>query len=73
MDTRTGRPATHSAGHLGREGGNGEDTTPGTGPSPPNQPQALCTHHQGTAPAKAVVARHTKQQPQGYTASAPAH
>ena len=29
-DTRTGRPATRSAGHTGREGGNGRDTTPGT-------------------------------------------
>ena len=31
-DSRTGRPATRSAGHAGREGGNGRDTTPGTGP-----------------------------------------
>ena len=37
-DTRTGRPATRSARHAGREGGNGRDTTPGTGPSPPNRP-----------------------------------
>ena len=35
-DTRTGRPATHSAGNAGREGGNREDRTPGTSPSPPN-------------------------------------
>ena len=34
-DTQTGRPATHSAGNAGRKGGNGEDTTPGTGPNPP--------------------------------------
>ena len=40
-DTRTGRPATHSTGQAGREEGNGEDTTPGTGPSPPNRPRAL--------------------------------
>ena len=33
-DTRTGSPATRSAGHAGREGGNGRDTTPGTGPTP---------------------------------------
>ena len=41
--TRTGRPATHSAGHAGREGGNGEDTTPGTGPPPP-EPAASAAH-----------------------------
>ena len=35
-DTQEGRPATHSAGNAGREEGNGEDTTPGTGPSPSN-------------------------------------
>ena len=33
-DTRTGRPATRSAEHAGREGGNKRDTTPGTGPTP---------------------------------------
>ena len=44
-DTRTGRPATPSAGHAGREGGNGRDTTPGTGPSPP-EPAASATHTQ---------------------------
>ena len=64
-DTRTGRPATHSAGNAGREGGNGEDTRPGTGPSPPNRPRAPRTHDQGTAPAKAVVAHHATHQPQG--------
>ena len=37
-DTRTGQPATRSAGHAGREEGNGTDTTPGIGPSPPNRP-----------------------------------
>ena len=42
-DTRTGWPATHSAGHAGREGGNGEDTTPGTGLSPP-KPAASAAH-----------------------------
>ena len=55
-DTRTGPPATRSPGHAGREGGNGRDTTPGTGPSPPNRPRAPRTHGRGTAPAKAVVA-----------------
>ena len=55
-DTRTGRPATRSAGHAGREGGNGRDTTPGTGPSPPNRPRAPRTHGRGAATAKAVVA-----------------
>ena len=47
-DTRTGRPATRSAGHAGREEGNGRDTTPGTGPNPPNRPRAPRTHGQGT-------------------------
>ena len=64
-DTQTGRPATHSAGNAGREGGNGEDTKPGTGPRPPNRPRAPGTHNQGTAPAKAVVARRATHQPQG--------
>ena len=64
-DTRTGRPATHSAGHTGREGGNGEDRTAGTGSSPPNRPRAPRTHDQGTAPAKAVVAHRATHQPQG--------
>ena len=64
-DTRTGRPATRSAGHVGREGGNGRDTTPGTGLSPPNQRQAPRTHRRGTAPAKAVVAHCATPQPLG--------
>ena len=42
-DTRTGRPTTRSAGHAGREGGNGRDTTPGTRPSPP-KPAASAAH-----------------------------
>ena len=46
-DTRTGRPATRSAGHTGREGGNERDTTPGAGPSPPNRPRAPHTHTDG--------------------------
>ena len=71
-DTRTGRPATSSAGHAGREGGNGRDTTPGTGPSPPNRPRAPRTHRRGTAPAKAVGAHCATPQPLGYAASAPA-
>ena len=40
----TGQPATRSAGHAGQEGGNGRDTTPGTGPSPPNRRRAPRTH-----------------------------
>ena len=71
-DTRTGRPATRSAGHAGRERGNRRDTTPGTGPSPPNRPRAPRTHGRGTAPAKAVVAHCTTPQPLGQVASAPA-
>ena len=64
-DTLTGRPATRSVGHAGREGGNGRDTTPGTSPSPPNQPRAPRTHGRGTAPAKAVVAHCATPQPLG--------
>ena len=64
-DTQTGRPAGHSAGNAGREGGNGEDTKPGTGPNPPNWPRGPRTHDQGTAPAKAVVAHRATHQPQG--------
>ena len=71
-DTRTGWPATRSAGHAGREGGNGRDTTPGTGPSPPTQPRAPRTHGRGAAPAKAVVAHCATPQPLGTAASAPA-
>ena len=43
-DTRTGRPATRSGEHAGRRGGNERDTTPGTGPNPPNRPRAPRTH-----------------------------
>ena len=42
-DTRTGRPATRSAEHAGRGGGNERDTTPGTGPHPP-EPAASAAH-----------------------------
>ena len=56
-DTRMGQRATCTAGHAGREGGNWRDTTPGTGPSPPElAASAAQTHGRGTAPAKAVVA-----------------
>ena len=58
-------PREVSAGHAGREGGNGRDTTPGTGPRPPNRPRAPRTHDQGTALAKAVVAHRATHQPQG--------
>ena len=71
-DTRTGRPATRSAGQAGREGGNGRNTTPGTGPSPPNRPRAPRTHRRGTAPPKAVVAHCVTPQTLGKAASAPA-
>ena len=64
-DTRTGQPGTRSAGRAGREGGNGRDTTPGTGPSPRNRPRAPHTHRRGTAPAKAVVAHCATPQPLG--------
>ena len=64
-DTRTGRPATCSAEHAGREGGNERDTTSGTGPNPPNRPRAPRTHRRGTAPAKAVVAHSATPQPLG--------
>ena len=42
-DTRTGRPATRSAGHAGREGVRRGDTTPGTGLNPP-EPAASAAH-----------------------------
>ena len=64
-DTPTGRPATRSTGHAGREGGNGRDTTPGTGPNPLNRPRAPRTHGRGTAPAKAVVAHCATPKPLG--------
>ena len=62
---RTGRPATRSAGNAGREKGDGEDTKPGAGPGPPDLPRALRTHKQGTAPAKAEVARRATHKPRG--------
>ena len=63
-DTLTGRPDTHSARNAGREGGNGEDTKPGTSQSPPDRRRAPRTHNQGPAPAKAVVAhRATHRSP----------
>ena len=64
-DTRTGRPATRSAGHAGQEGENGRDTTPGTGPNPLNRLRAPRTQARGTAPAKAVVAHCATPQPLG--------
>ena len=64
-DTRTGRPATRSAEHAGREWGNERDTTAGTGLNPPIRPRALRTHRLGTAPAKAVVAHCATPQPVG--------
>ena len=42
-DAQTGRPARHSAGNAGREGGNGEDARPGTGLNPP-KPAASAAH-----------------------------
>ena len=64
-DTLTGRPATRSTEHAVRGGGNERDTTPGTGPNPPNRPRAPRTHRRGTAPAKAVVAHSATPQPLG--------
>ena len=64
-DIRTGRPATRSAEHAGREGENEIDTTLGTGPNPPNRPRAPRTHRRGTAPAKAVVAHSATLEPLG--------
>ena len=56
-DTRTGGPATRSAGHAGREGGNGRDTAPDNGQKPP-EPAASAAHtrtghctHQGSSGA----------------------
>ena len=47
-DTRRGRPATRSAEHAGREGGNRRDTTPGTGPNPPRTGRERRAHTDGT-------------------------
>ena len=44
-DTRTGQPATRSAEHAGRGGGNERDTTPGAGSNPP-EPAASAAHTQ---------------------------
>ena len=44
-DTRTGRPATRNAGYAGREGGRRGNTTPGTGPNPP-EPAASAANTQ---------------------------
>ena len=72
-----GLPASEGKGHpdvtarhkqrgtRGWEGGNGRDTTPGTGPSLPNRPRAPRTHGWGTASAKAVVAHCATPQPLG--------
>ena len=49
-DTQTGRPATRSAGHAGGEGGNGRDTTPGTGTSAAHTRTGHCTR-QGSSGA----------------------
>ena len=46
-DTRTGRPATRSAEHAGREGGRRGDTTPGTGPNPPRTGRERRAHTEG--------------------------
>ena len=61
-DTRTGRPATHSAGNAGK-GETGKTQHPALAPTPPNRPRAPRTHDQGTAPAKAVVAHCATHQP----------
>ena len=47
-DTRTGRPATRSAEHAGREGGRRGDTTPGTVPNPPRTGRERRAHTDGT-------------------------
>ena len=64
-DPRTGLRATRSAGNAGRERGNRGDTKPGAGAGPPDLPRAPRTHEQGTAPAKAVVARRATHQLRG--------
>ena len=51
-DTRTGRPATRSAEHAGRGGGNERDTTPDTSPNPPNWPRVPRTHRWGMHPPR---------------------
>ena len=53
-DSRTGRPATRSAEHAGRRGGNERDTTPGAGPNPPEPAHTQTGHcaRQGSSGAQ---------------------
>ena len=46
-DSRTGRSATCSAEHAGWEGGRRGDTTPGTGPNPPETAASAAHTHTG--------------------------
>ena len=61
-DTRTGRPATRRAEHAGREGGNRKDTTPGTGPTPP-EPAASAAHTQADTAGHTGAASSTAPPP----------
>ena len=62
---RDGPPQAARDTRGGKGPGNGRDTTPGTGPSPPNRPRAPRTQGWGTAPAKAVLAHCATPQPLG--------
>ena len=62
-DTRTGLPATRTERDAReRESPRGEERA-GNGPDRPDLPRAPCTHDQGTALAKTVVARSAMHQP----------
>ena len=57
-DTRTGWPATHSAGTAGPGGGGtGKTQSAAPAPTPQNRPRAPRTHNQGTAPRHAPIPR----------------
>ena len=72
-NTRTGRPATHSAGSAGREGGNGEDTTPGAGPNPREQAASAAHTRPGdcTRRGSSCALRHAPARQQGSLRASP--
>ena len=75
MEWRTGRrgkgrperdaPQLAPRGARGKGGGQRGDARAGTGPDPPDLPRAQGAHHQGTAPAMAVVAHSATHEPRG--------
>ena len=72
-DSRMERPATQNAGNAGREGGNGEDTKPGTGLSPP-EPAASAAHTRTahcTRQGSSGAPRHAPALPLGSLGASP--